>query len=64
MYILRKTLKVCRVFFKKDLIKLLISIINFKEFTLTQFSETFLMTKMIYGTTYSVTHIHLLEVTI
>lgn len=57
MCILRKTLKVCR-FFLKDLIKLLISIINLKNFTLTQFSETFLMTKMIYGTTYSITHIH------
>lgn len=63
MYILRKTLKVCR-FFLKDLIKLLISIINFKKFTLTQFSEISLMTKMIYGTTYSITHIHLLEGTI
>lgn len=62
MDIFRKTLKVCR--FLKDLIKLLISIINLKEFTLIQFSETCLMTKMIYGTTYSITYIHLLEVTI
>ena len=61
----RKTVKEASItMVKKDLIKLLISIINLKEFTLTQFSETFLMTKMIYGTTYSVTHIHLLEVTI
>lgn len=63
MYILRKTLKVCR-FFPKDLIKLLILIINLKEFTLIWFSEIFLMTKMTYGTTYSISYIHLLEVTI
>lgn len=46
-------------FFLKDLIKLLISIINLKEFTLIRFSETLLKTQMIYGTTYSMTHMHL-----
>lgn len=70
MYMLRKTLKVCRVFFFlllllfEDLIKFLIPIISLKEFTLPHLSRTVLMTRMTYDTAHSVACTHLRGVTI
>lgn len=65
MYMLRKTLKVCRVFFSlllvvvEDLIKFLIPILSSKKFTLPYLSRTVLMTRMTYDTTHSVARTHL-----